>query len=114
MNFISGCRGIRKIEYDVETVEQAELTSTFINEKTYLPLLELLIEIKKQTYRHVRTQRNHRQFIITYNQLLDQLIEKSRQFSIILHTWKKNGCQLFCTGDIENLDKAVKIYENFT
>ena len=53
----------------------AELTSTFLNKKAYL---QLLIEIKKQTYRHVRTQRNHRQFIITYNQLLDQLIEKSR------------------------------------
>ena len=75
MTFIPGYHSIGKIKQDVETEKWAELTSTFLNKKAYL---QLLIEIKKQTYRHVRTQRNHRQFIITYNQLLDQLIEKSR------------------------------------
>ena len=113
MNFISGCRGIRKIEYDVETVEQAELTSTFINEKTYLPLLELLIEIKKQTYRHVMLQTNLEDFITLPPMI--RLI--NRKITLVFDYFAyigKNASQLFCTSDIENIDKAIEIYEHFS
>ena len=63
MNFLSRQGGIGEIEYDLETEEWIELSSTFLNEKTYLPLLKLLVEIKKQKFEHMILQRNHRQFI---------------------------------------------------
>ena len=47
MNFLSRQGGIGEMEYDLETEEWIELSSTFLNEKTYLPLLKLLVEIKK-------------------------------------------------------------------
>ena len=39
--------GIGEIEYDFETVEWIELSSTFLNEKPYL---SLLLEIKKKKF----------------------------------------------------------------
>ena len=113
MCFISGCHGIGKIECDVETVEQAELTSTFINEKTYLPLLELLIEIKKQTYRHVMLKRNLEDFIT----LPPMIRSINRKITLVFHYFayiEKNASLLFCTSDIENIDKAIEIYGNFS
>ena len=50
MNFLSRCGGIGEIKYDLETEEWIELSSTFLNEKPYLPLLKLLVEIKKQNF----------------------------------------------------------------
>ena len=47
MNFLSRQGSIGEIEYDSETEEWIEVSSTFLNEKTYLPLLKLLVEIKK-------------------------------------------------------------------
>ena len=47
MNFLSHWGGIGEIEFDLEKEEWIELSSTFLNEKTYLPLLKLLVEIKK-------------------------------------------------------------------
>ena len=47
MNFLSRRGGIGEIEQDLETEEWIELSSTFLNEKTYLPLLKVLVEIKK-------------------------------------------------------------------
>ena len=41
----------------------------------------------------------------------------NRKIMLVFHYFayiETNGCQLFCTGYIENLDKAVEIYENFT
>ena len=49
MNFLSHQGGIGEIEYDLETEEWIELSSTFLNEKRYLLLLKLLVEIKKTT-----------------------------------------------------------------
>ena len=46
MNFSSCWVGIGKIEHDLETEEWIELSSTFLNEKTYLLLLKLLVEKK--------------------------------------------------------------------
>ena len=51
MNFLSLGDGIGEIEYDLETLEWIELGSTFVNEKTYLLLLKLLVEIKKQQFK---------------------------------------------------------------
>ena len=47
-SFLSHRSGIGEIEYDVETEEWIELSSTFLNKKAYLPLLKLLVEIKRQ------------------------------------------------------------------
>ena len=64
MNFLSRQGSIGEIEYDSETEEWIEVSSTFLNEKTYLPLLKVLVEIKKnQKFKHMIMQRNHRQFI---------------------------------------------------
>ena len=49
MNFLSRCGRIGEIKYDLETEEWIELSSTFLNEKRYLLLLKLLVEIKKTT-----------------------------------------------------------------
>ena len=46
MNFLSCWGGIGKIKHDLETEEWIELSSTFLNEKTYLLLLKLLVEKK--------------------------------------------------------------------
>ena len=62
MNFLSRQGGIGEMEYDLETEEWIELSSTFLNEKTYLPLLKLLAEIKKENFKHI-LQRGHGQFI---------------------------------------------------
>ena len=51
MNFLSRQVGIGEMEYDLETEEWIELSSTFLNEKTYLLLLKLLVEIKKQQFK---------------------------------------------------------------
>ena len=59
MNFLPLGDGIGEIEYDLETLEWIELGSTFVNEKTYLLLLKLLVEIKKQKFNHMISQRNH-------------------------------------------------------
>ena len=47
MNFLSRWGGIGEILYDLETEKEIELSSTFLNEKTYLLLLKLLVEKKK-------------------------------------------------------------------
>ena len=61
MNFLLRQGGIGEIEYHLETEEWVELSSTFLNEKTYLSLLKLLVEIKK--FKHMISQRNCGQFI---------------------------------------------------
>ena len=61
MNFLSRRGGIGQIEYDSEIEEWIELSPTFLNEKTYLPLLKLLVEIKK--IKHMISQRHRGQFI---------------------------------------------------
>ena len=63
MSFLSHHSGIGEKEYDIGTEEWIELNSTFLNEKTYLPLLKLLIEIKKQKFKDIAIQRNRGQFL---------------------------------------------------
>ena len=47
MNFLLRQGDIGEIKFDLETEEWIKLSSTFLNEKTYLLLLKLLLEIKK-------------------------------------------------------------------
>ena len=58
MNFLSRRGGIEEIEYDLETEEWIELSSRFLNTKTYLPLLKSPVQIKKQKSKHIMSQRN--------------------------------------------------------
>ena len=55
--------GIGEIDYDLETKDWIELKSTYLNEKTLLPLLKLLVEIKKEKFRQIYVQKNAAQFI---------------------------------------------------
>ena len=59
MIFLSHWGDIGEIEYDFETEEWIELSPTFLNEKPYLLLLKLLVEIKKQKFKHMISQRDH-------------------------------------------------------
>ena len=45
--FSSHHEGIGEIAYDAETEEWIKLSSIFLNDKAYLPILKLLVEIKK-------------------------------------------------------------------
>ena len=49
MSFLSHYMG--EVEYEPETEEWVSLTSSFINKQSFLPLLRLLIEIKKQPFK---------------------------------------------------------------
>ena len=74
------------MEYDADTEEWVELTSTFINQKTYLPQLNLLIELKL-TY--LTSQRNQGQFLT----LPLHVGKISRKITMIFHYFveiKKN------------------------
>ena len=58
MSFLSHYMG--EVEYEPKTEERVSLTSWFINEQSYLPLLRLLIELKKAIFQDVKIQRNCR------------------------------------------------------
>ena len=49
MSFLSHYMG--EVEYEPETEEWVSLTSSFINKQSFLPLLRLLIELKKQPFK---------------------------------------------------------------
>ena len=53
---------IREVEYDTQTKEWIELTSSFMNEKTNLPFFKLLNNIKKEEIKNVIKQRNSGRF----------------------------------------------------
>ena len=112
INFLSCQGGIGEIEYDLETEEWIELSSTFLNEKTYLPLLKLLDEIKKQKFKHLISQRNCGQFIRS-----PPIVRKiNKKITLVFHYFgsiEKNSSQLFCMGDIENINLAIDIYEKY-
>ena len=84
MNFLSRRGGIGEIEYNLETEQWIELGSTFLNEKTYLPLLKLLVEIKKQNFKHI-SQSGHGQFVRSPPIARKVKIEKLLWFFTILH-----------------------------
>ena len=51
-------RYMEEIEYDTQKTEWSCLTSSYTNQQSYLPLLRLLIELKKATFQDVMMQRN--------------------------------------------------------
>ena len=110
MNFLLRQGGIGEIEYHLETEEWVEPSSTFLNEKTYLSLLKLLVEIKK--FKHMISQRNCGQFIRS-----SPIVKKNnRKITLVFYYFvciEKNASQLFCTGDIENINQAIDIYEKY-
>ena len=58
MNFIpSGCKAIEGTEYDKEIEGWCALNSIFLNEKTHLLILNLLIQMKRQTNKYMVEQR---------------------------------------------------------
>ena len=100
------------MEYNLETEEWRELSSTFLNGKTYLLFLKLLVEIKKQKFKHMILQSNSGQFIRS-----SPIVRKiNRKITLVFHYFaciEKNTGQLFCTGDIENINQAIGIYEKY-
>ena len=110
INFLSHWGSFGEIKYDLETEEWIELSSTFLNEKTYLPLLKLLAEIKKQNFKRI-LQRGHAQFIRSPPIVRKVKIEKLHFF--LLFWIEKKASQLFCMGNIENINQAIDIYETY-
>ena len=112
MKFLSRRGDIGEIEYDLETEEWIELSSTFLNEKTYLPLLKLLEGIKKQKFKHMITQRARGQFIRS-SPIVRNI---NRKILLAFHYFaciEKNTSQLFWIGDIENTNEAIDIYGKY-
>ena len=63
MNFTTGsCNAIGEIEYNKEVEEWCSLNSTFLNEKTHLLILNLLIQMKRRTYKYMIEQRSLGQY----------------------------------------------------
>ena len=112
MKFLSRRGGIGEIEYDLETEEWIELSSTFLNQKTYLLLLKLLEAIKKQKFKHMITQRDRGQFISS-----SPIVTKiNRKIILAFHYFaciEKITSQLFFMGDIENTNETIDIYGKY-
>ena len=113
MSFFSSCRGgIGEIEYDAEAEERIELSSIFLNEKKYLPILKLLVEMKKQKLKHMIRQRNCVEF--TESAPVSEKINNG--IVLVFHYFaslEKSASNLFCMGDIENIDQAIDVYKNY-
>ena len=112
MNFLSRRGGIGEIEYDLETEERIELSSTFLNTKTYLPLLKSPVQIKKQKSKHIMSQRNWGQSIRSPPVVRIINRKTALVFHYLAHV-EKNKSELFCTDDIENTQEALDIYEKY-
>ena len=101
-----------EIEYHLETEELIELSSTFLNEKPYLLLLKLVVEIKKQRFKHIILERNRWEFLRS-----TPIVRKiNGKITLVFHCFahiEKNVIRLFCMGDIENINQAIEIYEKF-
>ena len=101
-----------EIEYHLETEELIELSSTFLNEKPYLLLLKLVVEIKKQRFKHIILERNRWEFLRS-TPIVRKINGKIKlAFHCFAHI-EKNVSRLFCMGDIENINQAIEIYEKF-
>ena len=75
-------------------------------------LLKLLVEIKKHKFKHIILQRNHGQFLRS-----TPIVRKiNRKITLVFHYFariEKSVSQLFCTGDIENINQAIEVYEKY-
>ena len=70
------------------------------------------MNFKKATFQNVKIQRNCGQ-VITITPILKNL---NRKITLLFHSFsqiKKYIDNLFCTGDIKNIDEAINVYENY-
>ena len=70
------------------------------------------MNFKKATFQNVKIQRNCGQ-VITITPIAKNL---NRKITLVFHSFsqiKKYIDNLFCTGDIKNIDEAINIYENY-
>ena len=70
------------------------------------------MNFKKATFQNVEIQRNCGQ-VITITPIVKNL---NRKITLLFHSFsqiKKYIDNLFCTGDIKNIDEAINVYENY-
>ena len=70
------------------------------------------MNFKKATFQNVKIQRNCGQ-VITITPIVKNL---NRKITLLFHSFsqiKKYIDNLFCTGDIKNIDEAINVYENY-
>ena len=70
------------------------------------------MNFKKATFQNVKIQRNCGQ-VITITPIVKNL---NRKIKLLFHSFsqiKKYIDNLFCTGDIKNIDEAINVYENY-
>ena len=80
MNFTSDSRNaVGEIEYDKEIEGWCVPNSRFLNEKTHLLILNLLIQMKRQTYKYMIEQRSHGQ----YFSLQSSISEFNRKITLL-------------------------------
>ena len=74
-----------------------------------MPILNLLIQMKRQTYKYMIEQIRCGQ----YFSLQLSISEFNRKITLLFHYLGKieeYASQLFCSGEIENVKEAMKIY----
>ena len=73
-----------EVEYEPGREEWVSVTSSFINEQSYLPLLRL-IELKKTTFQDVKIKRNCGQ-VITITLIVKKL---NRKITLLFHSFSQ-------------------------
>ena len=85
---------------------------TKLNISKCLPLLKLLVEVKKQKFKHMKLQGNYGQFIRS-PPIVRKINRKITLFFHYLAHVGRNTSQLFCTSDIESTQEVIDIYEKY-
>ena len=80
-----GRNAIGEIEYNNEIEGWCVLNSTFLHEKTDLLILNLLIQMKRQTYKYMIEQRSCGQ----YFSLQPSISEFKRKITLLFHYLEK-------------------------
>ena len=104
---------VGEVEYDFQTKEWMQLTSSFMNKKTYLPFFKLLNNIKKEKIKDVTKQRNSRKFTTSSSLLIKKLNKNITQIFHHFDCIKSNADILFCTGEVENVNQVVELYKKY-
>ena len=102
--------GRNRVPFRNRRVDRTKLN--ILNEKPYLLLLKLLFEIKKHKFKCIILERNHGQLLRSTS-----IFKKiHRKIALVFHYFaliEKSVSQLFCTGDVENINQAIEIYEKY-
>ena len=89
-------------EFDAKTEEWIELAARFINEKNSLPII----------FQEITWQRNHGLFITNPTDIK----KIGRKITMVFHCFEeiqKYSKQLLFTGDIDNIEEAINVYDKF-